>query len=169
MKIAKIALSAIMASCFALGAGNNSDCVCFKLEGEMGKELKALIEKYHGELAQAQTKAKNVEETSNKFSIFTVEEKKAITAQDRIEAGKRIYTLGCASCHGQKGETKASAGSMAIKDMSKEDFMEAIKGYRNGDYGGSAKYSMIPYANTVTADELNNIYEYLIKLNIVQK
>jgi cytochrome c553 len=164
MKIAKFALSALLASSVAFGAG--SDCVCFKLEGEMGKELKALIEKYHGELSQAKTSSKNIKgEESNKFSIFTVEEKKAITKKDRMVIGKKIYNLACASCHGAKGEVAASSSSAKLSDMSREDFIDAIKGYRVGDYGGSLKYSMIPYAQNLTAQDMDNILDYLDSIN----
>jgi mono/diheme cytochrome c family protein len=159
MKIAKVALSITLASTIALAA--SSDCVCFKLEGEMGKELKALIEKYHGELTQAKTESKNVEKESSSFSVFTVEEKKAITKEDRIASGKKTYEISCASCHGQKGEKPASADSMAINEMSKEDFLDAIRGYQNNDYGGSLRFSMIPYAQNVTKTEVDNMVDYL--------
>jgi cytochrome c553 len=160
MRIAKIATSFVLASSLALAAG--SDCVCFKLKGEMGKELKALIEKYHGELSQAQSSSKNIKgEEPSGFSLFTVEEKKAITKKDRTEIGKKVYALACASCHGAKGEKRASSSSMALIDMSREDFEDAIRGYRNGDYGGSLKYSMIPYAQNLTKSDVDNILDYL--------
>lgn len=159
MKIAKFVVSALVASSVAFGAG--SDCVCFKLKGEMGEELKALIEKYHGELAQAKTEAKNVNEESSMFSIFTVEEKKAITKTDRIAKGKAVYERACARCHGADGMKKASNNSMAIADMNFEEMEDAIKGYRNGDYGGNMKYSMIPYAELLTNEEMANIVDYL--------
>jgi mono/diheme cytochrome c family protein len=162
MKIAKFVVSALVASSVAFGAG--SDCVCFKLKGEMGEELKALIEKYHGELAQAKTSAKNVDEESSAFSIFTVEEKKAITKTDRIAKGKRIYEKSCAKCHGSDGMKEASSNSMAIANMNFEEMEDAIKGYRNGDYGESMKYSMIPYAELLTNEEMRNIVEYLHSL-----
>ncbi len=45
----------------------------------------------------------------------------------------------CAGCHGQNAEKKALGKSKIIKDMSKEDIIAALKGYKNGTYGGPMK------------------------------
>ncbi len=45
----------------------------------------------------------------------------------------------CAGCHGANGEKKALGKSKVIKDMSKADFVTALKGYKDGSYGGAMK------------------------------
>ena len=45
----------------------------------------------------------------------------------------------CAGCHGAKGEKKALGKSKVISDMSKADIVAALKGYKDGSYGGPMK------------------------------
>ncbi|MGD9553315.1 MAG: cytochrome c [Arcobacteraceae bacterium] len=49
-----------------------------------------------------------------------------------------LYTK-CASCHGANGEKVALGKSKIIKDMTKADFITAMKGYKDGSYGGPMK------------------------------
>jgi len=45
----------------------------------------------------------------------------------------------CAGCHGQHFEKAALGKSKIVKDMSKEDIIAAMKGYKDGSYGGAMK------------------------------
>uniref|UniRef100_UPI004047DC06 c-type cytochrome n=1 Tax=Aliarcobacter sp. TaxID=2321116 RepID=UPI004047DC06 len=45
----------------------------------------------------------------------------------------------CASCHGANGEKVAMGKSKVIKDMTKAEFVAALKGYQDGTYGGPMK------------------------------
>ena len=45
----------------------------------------------------------------------------------------------CAGCHGATGEKAALGKSKVIKDMTKADFAAALKGYKDGTYGGPMK------------------------------
>jgi len=45
----------------------------------------------------------------------------------------------CAGCHGANGEKKALGKSKVISDMSKADIVAALKGYKDGSYGGAMK------------------------------
>lgn len=45
----------------------------------------------------------------------------------------------CVTCHGASGEKVALGKSKVIKDMSKADFINAMKGYQAGTYGGPTK------------------------------
>ncbi len=49
---------------------------------------------------------------------------------------------GCKSCHGANFEKKALGVSKVVKDMSKEDIIKALKGYKDGSYGGAQKALM---------------------------
>ena len=48
-------------------------------------------------------------------------------------------TGACKGCHGQQFEKKAMGTSKIVKDMSKEDIVKALKGYKDGSYGGTMK------------------------------
>ncbi len=45
----------------------------------------------------------------------------------------------CVSCHGSAGEKAALGKSKIIKDMSKAEIVTALKGYKDGTYGGPMK------------------------------
>jgi len=45
----------------------------------------------------------------------------------------------CAGCHGANGEKKALGKSKIISDMTKADIVAALKGYKDGTYGGPMK------------------------------
>ena len=45
----------------------------------------------------------------------------------------------CAGCHGANGEKKALGKSKVISNMAKADIVAALKGYKDGTYGGPMK------------------------------
>jgi len=51
-------------------------------------------------------------------------------------------TAACTGCHGKSFENKAMGKSKIVKDMSKDDIVKALKGYKDGSYGGAAKGMM---------------------------
>jgi len=51
-------------------------------------------------------------------------------------------TAACIGCHGQSFEKKAMGKSKIVKDLSKEDIIKALKGYKDGSYGGAMKAMM---------------------------
>jgi cytochrome c-type protein NapB len=48
-------------------------------------------------------------------------------------------TAGCVGCHGANFEKHAMGKSKVVKDMSKADIVAALKGYKDGTYGGAMK------------------------------
>ena len=65
-----------------------------------------------------------------------------ILAVSSLLIASSIYaasTAACAGCHGQQFEKKAMGKSKIVKDMSKEDIVKALKGYKDGSYGGAMK------------------------------
>ncbi|WP_428023061.1 c-type cytochrome [Arcobacter sp.] len=48
----------------------------------------------------------------------------------------------CVACHGANGETVAMGKSKVIKDMTKAEIVTALKGYKDGSYGGPMKALM---------------------------
>jgi len=51
-------------------------------------------------------------------------------------------TAACVGCHGAKFEKKAMGKSKIVQNMSKEDIIKALKGYKDGSYGGTMKGTM---------------------------
>ncbi len=51
-------------------------------------------------------------------------------------------TGACKGCHGANFEKKAMGKSKVVKDMSKADIVAALKGYKDGSYGGAMKGMM---------------------------
>lgn len=45
----------------------------------------------------------------------------------------------CIGCHGANGEKVALGKSKVIKDMTKAEIIAAMKGYKDGSYGGPMK------------------------------
>jgi len=48
-------------------------------------------------------------------------------------------TAACAGCHGADFGKKALGKSKIVKDMTKADIEKALKGYKDGTYGGPMK------------------------------
>jgi len=53
-----------------------------------------------------------------------------------------VSTSACVGCHGANFEKKAMGQSKVVKDLSKEDIVKALKGYKDGSYGGAMKAMM---------------------------
>ncbi len=64
---------------------------------------------------------------------------KSATAQ---KASGGADTTACAGCHGGSFEKKAMGVSKIVKELSKEDIVKALKGYKDGTYGGGMKAVM---------------------------
>ena len=69
----------------------------------------------------------------------------------------------CVACHGANGEKVALGKSKIIKDMTKADFVAALKGYQAGTYGGAQKALMVPQVKDMTEATMNEIADLLIK------
>ncbi|SFV61142.1 Cytochrome c, class I [hydrothermal vent metagenome] len=51
-------------------------------------------------------------------------------------------TAACKGCHGANFEKSALGKSKIVKDLSKEDIIKALNGYKDGSYGGAMKGMM---------------------------
>lgn len=69
----------------------------------------------------------------------------------------------CVACHGANGEKAALGKSKIIKDMSKADFVAAMKGYQDGTYGGAQKALMAGQVKGLTEADFNAIADLIIK------
>ena len=69
----------------------------------------------------------------------------------------------CATCHGAAGEKAALGKSKIIKDMTKADFVSALKGYQDGTYGGATKGLMTAQVKDMSEATMNEIADLIIK------
>ena len=54
-------------------------------------------------------------------------------------AAYAVSVAACTGCHGQHFEKVAMGKSKVVKDMSEADILVALKGYKDGTYGGAMK------------------------------
>ena len=73
-----------------------------------------------------------------------------------------LYTK-CVACHGAAGEKAALNKSLIIKDMSKADFITAMKGYKDGSYGKDQKALMKAQVMTLSDAQIEEIASFIVK------
>ncbi|MDA3907552.1 MAG: c-type cytochrome [Sulfurimonas sp.] len=83
----------------------------------------------------------------------------AVAAPD----AKAIFKV-CASCHGQKGEKVALGKSKVIKGWNPQEVKIALKGYKDGSYGGPMKSVMKGQADKLDDEQISALGEYISKL-----
>ena len=80
-----------------------------------------------------------------------------ITAVLSAADGAAIYKTQCASCHGMTGEKKALNKSQVINTFSEAQIVTALKGYKDGSYGGAMKALMKSKVANLGDDEITAI------------
>lgn len=78
------------------------------------------------------------------------------------EDGAAIYKK-CVACHGANGEKVALGKSKIIKDMSKADMIAAMKGYKDGTYGGAQKGLMKGQVASLSDAQIEAIATFIKK------
>jgi len=68
-----------------------------------------------------------------------------------------VNKLGCTGCHGTNFEKRAMGMSKIVKDMSKKDILIALKGYKDGTYGGVMKGIMKGIASKLSDKDIEAI------------
>ena len=77
--------------------------------------------------------------------------------------GAALYNK-CAGCHGAQGEKKALGKSKIINDMTKEDLVTALNGYKDGSYGASMKALMKGQVAKLDVNEVEALADYISSL-----
>jgi cytochrome c-type protein NapB len=67
---------------------------------------------------------------------------KVVAVASLLSTAAFADTAACAGCHGADFGKKAMNVSKVVKDMSKEEIVTALKGYKDGSYGGAMKALM---------------------------
>lgn len=81
-----------------------------------------------------------------------------LAASDGAELFKK-----CASCHGSMGEKHALNKSKIINEMSKEEIVTALKGYKEGTYGGAMKALMKGQIASYDDTQIETVAEFIAK------
>ena len=81
------------------------------------------------------------------------------TKTEEKSAAVEVDTKSCAGCHGENMEKAALGKSKIVSDMSKADIEAALKGYKDGSYGGAMKGVMKPNADKLSDDQIKAIAE----------
>ena len=110
---------------------------------------------------------------TNKQSIESIVEKKIeekktedltktlkIEKEKSFSLGKKTYLSKCSSCHGIKANKKVG-NSAVLNNMSLDDFLDSLKGYKIGSYDLGNASEMKPYAVGFSSYEMKGIYEYI--------
>ncbi len=63
----------------------------------------------------------------------------------------------CKGCHGQQWEKSAMKKAKVLKTMSKAQIIKALKGYKDGSYGGTLKGIMKAQASNLSTADIENI------------
>jgi len=77
--------------------------------------------------------------------------------------GKKLF-LKCAGCHGMNAEKHALGKSQIIKGWSVDKVETALKGYKDGTYGGPAKALMKGQVANLSDADIKALAEYISKL-----
>jgi len=70
-------------------------------------------------------------------------------------------TAACAGCHGANFEKKALGKSKVVKDLTKADIEKALKGYKDGTYGGAMKALMKGQVSSLSDADIKALSEYI--------
>jgi len=70
----------------------------------------------------------------------------------------------CAGCHGIDASKKALGKSKVIANMKSEDIVMALKGYKDGSYGGSMKGLMKGQAVNLSDNDIKELSTYIVSL-----
>ncbi|WP_419766869.1 c-type cytochrome [Arcobacter sp.] len=69
----------------------------------------------------------------------------------------------CVACHGANGEKAAMGKSKVIKDMTKTEFVAALKGYKDGSYGGPLKSLMTGQVTSLSEADMEALANQIVK------
>ena len=76
--------------------------------------------------------------------------------------GAALYNK-CVSCHGAAGEKHALNKSKIINEMSKAEIVTALKGYKDGSYGGPMKALMKGQVAAYSDEQIETVAGFISK------
>lgn len=71
------------------------------------------------------------------------------------------FDIQCASCHGNYGEKSALSTSKIIAELSEEEILKALRGFKDGSYGGEFAATMKGNIKALNDDELQALAKFI--------
>jgi len=87
-----------------------------------------------------------------------------LAAAGSLLAATALYAVNvaaCTGCHGKEFEKKAMGASKVVKDMTHEEIVAALKGYKEGTYGGAMKGMMIGQVKNLSDADIEAIADLI--------
>lgn len=143
-------------------------------EDEIRKALKGYKEGSHGgsmkEVMRNQISKFTDDEIEEIIKIITTG---AIKKNIHLDLNKskeemptiEVHTDTCISCHGEMFEKSAMGYSRIVNQMSKEDIIASINGYKNGTYGGRMKALMAGQVTRLSTEEIEAFAEMITHIS----
>jgi cytochrome c553 len=113
-------------------------------------EVKAEAPKAEEKKVEAKAEAPKAEEKK-------VEAKAEAPKAEAKKDSSTVNVTACAGCHGANFEKKAMGVSKIVKDMAKADIVTALKGYKDGSYGGAMKGIMKGQSDPLSDAQIEGI------------
>lgn len=127
---------------------------------EVTKEVVAKSEEVAKEVAAQASETKEKIENSINTIVATKTEVASDASNELAQKGKGLF-LKCAGCHGQNAEKAALGKSAVIKGWDAAKTVEALKGYKDGSYGGPMKGVMIGQVTTLSDEDMQALGAYI--------
>jgi len=166
----KIILSAVVAL-FLLGCGENKSNTqeaksVTPQKSEVVEKVAVVAEKVAPKEEKVIVAQEKITPTETKETVVeeVVPVAKSVVKEEssKIDAAKLF--IACSSCHGLHGEKKALGKSQVIQGWEASKVVEALKGYKDGTYGGAMKGVMKGQAAKLSDAQMNALGEYISKL-----
>jgi cytochrome c553 len=156
----KIVLSAVVALVL-IGCGDNNSTK--QAAKSTAPQKAAVVEKVAVVTEQVAPKEEKViakeEKVTPKATTKPVVEAPKVAAT--VDAAKLFKV--CSSCHGAKAEKKALGKSQVIAGWKSAKIVNALKGYKDGSYGGAMKAVMQGQAAKLNDADINALAKYISK------
>ncbi|WP_434656939.1 c-type cytochrome [Sulfurimonas sp. NW9] len=159
----KIVLSVVLAMLIA-GCSDEKKSENVSATAEAAKEVQT-VQKQPVQTRQndAMQKVAAVQKAIETKKLVVVEKVTKDVPQTKTVDGAKLFTA-CSSCHGAHAEKKALGKSQIIKGWDKTKIITALKGYKDGTYGGAMKAVMKGQATKLSDADIKALAEYISQL-----
>ncbi len=157
----KIALSTVLAL-FLIGCGDSQEAK-HETKTEVKQEVVKPAVQKEVVVKKEQPKVEEVaQDVPVKNPVVTPKEMKTeeVSAKTASVSGEVLFKK-CAGCHGSKAEKKAMGKSAVINAFSSQEVQKALKGYKDGTYGGAMKALMKGQVSSLSDADIKALSEYI--------
>ena len=97
---------------------------------------------------------KEIDEIVTIISSTPIEIKQQVKENNPTNSNIEVNIDACVGCHGENFEKSAMGYSRIVNEMSKEDIIASMNGYKNGTYGKKMKALMATQAMKLSTQEI---------------